>query len=186
MATEERVSISKIRSSHFDFLHFDFLGRSSIIIYVAIVCFCASGCLFSQTASHAQVAQSLRDQGKYDEAIVEYRLHMATREKDVHRPKDENPAFYELLIGDTYLEAGRPELAEESYLRADTAAVPKDLVNFKLRHLATWYEEKSQFEPAILLLNKFRDRDPVMFNYDIDRLHKKMLSTEDVSQPTGQ
>ena len=158
------------------------------VLSLSIVSLCVvslSGCLFgvfSLGPSHAQRAQQLRQEGKFEEAITEYRLHMELRRKDAHRPPDENPAFYELLIGDVYLDANSPLEAEESYQRASDADVHGDLVNFKFRHLGQWYESQGNLEKAIQILKKYRDRDPLMFDYDIDRLHKAMLRREDEGQ----
>ena len=141
-----------------------------------------SGCFFGVWTigpSHAQRAAQLRTEKRYDEAIAEYRIHMEERRRDSHRPPEENPSFYELLIGDTYAEAGRTEEAEAAYTRAVDEGVHVELVNFKLRHLAQALEEKGKLQEAIDFLKKYRDRDPVMFDYDIDRLHKKIVAQEE-------
>ncbi len=138
-----------------------------------------SACFADFGPSHATRAIELRKEGKYDEAIEEYRIHRREREKSKYRPADENPAFYELLIGDVYLEAGKPLEAEAAYERALQEKVSDELVNYKLRGLAQWYESKNRIQEALTVLNKYREREPVLFDFDIDRLHKRALREED-------
>lgn len=150
-----------------------------LVYTLSLLLFLVGGCVSTFGPSHAQRAAQLRQQGKYEESIEQYRLHMEQRKNDPNRPQDENPSFYELLIGDVFLDAGNPKEAEESYLRASSQNVHGDLVNFKFRHLGQWYESQGNLGKAIEILKKYRDRDPLMFDYDIDRLHKAMLKQED-------
>lgn len=153
-------------------------------VLIVLPVFGLSGCWFGSVGqSHAQRAAELRSQHQYDEAIAEYQKHMAERQKDKFRPANEIPAFYELLIGDTLLDAGRPEEAEAAYNRAMEAKVQSELVSFKLRHLSQYYESQNKLQTAIDLLKKYREHDPVMFDFDIDRLHKKLVSEEDSKAP---
>ena len=141
--------------------------------------FCV-GCFSTQT--YAQHAAILREEKKYHEAIVAYEKHIEERSLDQKRPADENPAFYYLLIGDIYLELQDPDKALKSYEQSLAAQISPDLVSYKLRMLAHWYEAQNQLEQAIAHLQRFRESDPVMFDFDIDRLHKKQLSNEDAER----
>lgn len=141
-----------------------------------------TSCLFSPRPSHLMSAESLRKEEKYEEAIKEYETYIAERLKDKSAIEDYNPYFYYLLIGDCYQGLGQPEKALESYVTAKDKNVDGPIVGGKLRSLAAWYEERTRYEEAIALLQKYRDLDPLLFDLDIDRNHKAMIGAEDNSR----
>ena len=118
----------------------------------------------SPKSSHAAKAERLREEGKCDEAIVEYRIHMQNRLNEPSRPKDENPYFYCLLIGDCELQLGNVEKAKQEYVRAKEKGVHPPLVQERLRRLGHWYEAQGRFEEAIEHLEEFRELDTLMFD----------------------
>ncbi len=143
-----------------------------------------SACLF-RSPSHLALAEGLRKQGQYDAAISEYRLYISERSKVKGLPKDQDPNFYELLIGDCFLGMGKPEDALAAYLKAKELGMQDDLVAGKLRALAQYYEDKSEYQVAIELLKKYRTLDPLLFDLDIDRNHKKLIQAADLDSQPG-
>jgi tetratricopeptide (TPR) repeat protein len=133
---------------------------------------------FDPHLSNAQIAQQLRDEGKLQQAIERYKLHIQRRLNDSHRPADENPYFYYALIGDIYLQMNDVEKAKEAYETARNQGVDPMLIKDKFRGVARWYEERGQYEEAIAILRLYRDLDPLMIDADIDRNHKKMVTEE--------
>jgi len=133
----------------------------------------------SDRSSHAMKAVKLREAGNFDQAIEEYRLHIATRAEDSSRPEDENPYFYEILIGDLYLEKKDPNRAIESYLIAKDKGVEIPLVSFRVRKVASYFREQGKLKEALDLLQKYRSMDDFQFDADIDELSKELVSIED-------
>lgn len=152
----------------------------------AIVLF-ASGCalfgVYAQT--HAQRAAELRTEGRPADAVAEYLLHIDERLARSGRDESENPYFYYLLIGDTYLETGDRERAKESYERARKEGVEKDLVADRYRRLAESFENANDLDGAITILREGRELDPEMLDFEIDRLHKKAIEAEDKASGTS-
>lgn len=143
-----------------------------------IFLFCISCSFYSPTA--AWVAEDLRKQRKYQEAIVEYQKHIDNKLKQKDNQNSAlNPYFYYLLIGDCYLELQKFDAAKKSYLTALEYEIEKELVGAKLRALAEKLEESGQLENAINLLMENRELDTLLFDIDIDKFHKKMLEGED-------
>ncbi len=145
------------------------------------------GCIFFPTnrPSRAQVAGELRTEGKFDEAIAEYRAHIADRAASPSRTADENPSFYLVLIGDIELERGNYEAAKSSYATAREENVGKELVGDRYRLLAESYAKEHRFEEAIAVLKEGRALDPLLFDIAIDDLHKRSLQEEDqATHPT--
>ena len=139
----------------------------------------SGGATSDGNASHARTAERLRTQGKMEEAIAEYKKHIAARLSEPTRPAGENPYFYWILIGDVYLEADRPEDAKRSYLEARDHDVDIAFVIDRLRGIARYFEQRKEYEEAIKLLKEFRQMDDFIFDYDIDRLSKEMVKAED-------
>lgn len=139
------------------------------------------GCIFfpSNRPSHAQIAGELRGEGKFDEAIAEYRAHIADRVASPDRAADENPSFYLVLIGDIELERGNREAAKAAYAAARNDKVGKELVGDRYRLLAESYAKAHHFEEGIAVLKEGRDLDPLLFDIAIDDLHKRSLQEED-------
>ncbi len=143
-----------------------------------IFLFCISCSFYSPSA--AWVAEDLRKQGKYQEAIVEYKKHISNKLAQKDKQHSElNPFFYYLLIGDCYLELKEFDSAKKSYLTALEHNIEKKLVGAKIRTLADKLEENGQTENAINLLTENRELDTLLFDIDIDKLHKKILEAED-------
>jgi tetratricopeptide (TPR) repeat protein len=86
-----------------------------------------------------------------------------------------------LLIGDLYLDTNRIEQARKAYLVAKENDVEKDLFIDRWRKLARAYSKGGDIERAINTLREYRDVDPVVFDYDIDQLHKQMIRADDRS-----
>ena len=144
---------------------------------------CCASCIFTPT-SHLMRAEVLRRDKKYSEAIEQYRLYIEQRLAEKHVPEEQNPFFYYLLIGDSYLGLSDPASAKESYLIARDNKAEPDLVAAKLRSLALYYEDRKQYQDAIDVLQEFRELDPLLFDLDIDRNHKKMLEPESSPERT--
>lgn len=157
--------MSKIRSYLFPFLIF------AILI--------AQGCAlrFTASASHGTKAQQHQEDEEFIEAITEYRLHLAER-IERKTQKEENPYFYYLLIGDCYLSLENVNEAEKNYLIAKQNQVSLSLVAERLRRIGNWYEERNELEQALLFLKKYRDLDPLLFDLETDRIHKKFVAAE--------
>lgn len=135
--------------------------------------------VFSSGESHARVAAKLREQKKYAEAITEYRAHISSRLTDSNREQDENPYFYLILIGDTYLESGDQERALESYIEAKDRAVETALVVDRVRRVARLYHEAGRSKEAVSILKRYRELDPFVFDLDIDENLKAIVMEED-------
>ena len=133
---------------------------------------------FEPGLSNAQIAQKLRQEGKYEQAIARYLVHIQRRMHDPRRPDDENPYFYYAIIGDIYLQLDDVVRARESYETAHTQGVDAALVKDKFRGLARWHEQRGEYEEAINILKQYRDLDPLMIDSDIDRNHKEMVAAE--------
>jgi tetratricopeptide (TPR) repeat protein len=129
--------------------------------------------------NHRHQAENLTREGRYQEAIVEYKLHLEQRLASPGRAADENPYFYYLMIGDLHLKLNDPTGAQTAYETARSEAVETALVSDRFRLLAQWHEERGEHEKAITVLRRFRDLDPLMFDYEIDRIHKKMVQEEE-------
>ena len=127
------------------------------------------------TDSHAGRAEVLAKEGKYQEAIDEYELHLEQRLASESRSEGENPYFYKLLIGDLYLELNQVDKAVEAYEVALEREVRPGLTKERFRRLGNWYSERGEIEEGILVLKKYRELDPLLFDLEIDRLHKESL-----------
>jgi tetratricopeptide (TPR) repeat protein len=155
-------------------------------LYAALFPALLSGCsfyygfgTFEFSRNHRNQAESLTKEGRYQEAIAEYKLHLEQRLADPRRPADENPYFYYLMIGDMHLKLSDPAGAQTAYETARNEGVETALVSDRFRLLAQWYEERREHEKAIAVLHQFRDLDPLMFDYEIDRIHKTMVREEE-------
>ncbi len=124
-------------------------------------------------------AESFRKDGKFDQAITEYQAYIDERLKRKDFPPDQSPYFYYLLIGDSYVGLGRPDDAEKAYLTALDNGTEQSLVAGKMRALADWFETRGEYETAIELLQRHHNLDPLLYNIEIDQLHKKLIEAED-------
>ena len=155
----------------------------------ALSLLCLSGCNFyfgtsswALGPSHATKADDLRKDGKCAEAIDEYLLHVTDRLNAKNRAQDENPYFYSLLIGDCRLQMGDPDQAKQAYVTARDKSVTPALVNERLRRLGGWYEKQDRLQDALDILKEFRTLDPLMFDYDIDRINKEVVRREEAAE----
>ena len=134
------------------------------------------------TQSHAKNAEEALQAGELDQAISEYRLHLDERLDDPNRPNWENPYFYSVLIGDIYLKQDLPERAKDSYLLAKENRVSNDVIVDRIRSLSRYYAAKGNLEEALSLLKEFRNLEPLMIDFDIDQLHRKIIEKEDAAK----
>ena len=154
---------------------------SSALLAALMLCSCSAGVgAFSFTAAgnHRRNAEQLKSEGKYEEAIVEYEKHIAERAAASSKFPGENPSFYYIMIGDLQLEQEKPQEALESYLKAQTDGVMSEFIIDRIRQVSSYYETRENYDAAIELLHKYRDLDPLVFDWDIDRLHKKTVRQE--------
>lgn len=151
-------------------------------ILFALFMFQLSSCLLfnrGDDISHSRRAAQLREIGDYDGAINEYRLHIDARLKDPRREAEENPYFYEILIGDLYLDKKNPDLALESYLSAQRHDVELPLISDRIRRVGNFYRLQGERKKALELLHRFRELDDFAFDADIDEISKELVQTED-------
>jgi tetratricopeptide (TPR) repeat protein len=119
---------------------------------------------------------------KYEEAIAAYREHIAERAAVSDRPEWENPYIYLLDIGDIYLQQGNVEQALTTYESAAEHDVKAGYVNDRLRYIASWYEEHGELEKAIEHLQKYRERDELLFDLMLNRLARQLVAREEAQE----
>lgn len=101
------------------------------------------------SATHLERAEALSSDGRYEEAIEEYRMHIDHRLALENRPDWENPYLYYLIIGDLELNRGRPEEALRAYEAAESRGVDAPLVSDRYRYAASWFERRGELERAL-------------------------------------
>jgi len=143
---------------------------------------CAEGC-FLAAPSHLLRAEELRAAGKFEAAIEEYQLYIDQRIQRHDYTEADNPYFFYLLIGDSYLGMDDTAKAEEAYLKAKENGTAANLVAGKLRAIGQYYEVRGRYAEAIEILRKHRELDPLLFDLDIDRNHKNLIAAEDAKRP---
>jgi len=149
--------------------------------------FLSSCTLYARTFSseyyytEAERAEALEKKGEYLEAIQAYENHISTRLASDKLYKNENPSFYKLLIGDLYLELEQVEQAEQAYLAALEKEVSKPLCADRIKKLGQWHEKKGNFEEAFKIIEKHRELDTLLFDLEIDRLHKAKVEYDRVT-----
>ena len=111
------------------------------------------------------------------EAIKLYEAHINYRLKLDDKPEWENPYVYLLDIGDIYLNKGDVESALKYYLEVELKKVDVDYINDRLKKVAYWHEENQNFFKAIEHLKLYRDRDPLIFDLILDRISKKIITS---------
>lgn len=134
---------------------------------------------FASRPSHARLAAQYRSEKKYEDAIGEYNKHIAARLKDSRREPEENPYFYLILVGDTYLEQGKIDTALENYIEAKGKDVEQPLVVDRIRRVARLLRESRKYREAVELLKKYRELDEFVFDLDIDENLKEIVKSED-------
>ena len=136
------------------------------------------GCLSLKGAESLHEADELTHAGKYDEAIAAYHEHMQARLEATDRPEWENPYFYLLSIGDIELARGDADKALQLYEDAERQGVSVPLISDRYRAVAGWYEEHSQLKKALEVLNKYHERDALLFDSMLDRIARKLTDEE--------
>ena len=145
---------------------------------ITISCSYESFKLDISNKSHAQRAKEFRESGDHKSAIEHYEKHITARLQDKSRPLEENPYFYYILIGDTYLEHREFENAKASYIKAKDNQVEAEIIAFRIRKLALWLHENQRSQSAIELLTEYRELDDLSLDYEIDRIHREMVKRE--------
>jgi hypothetical protein len=110
-------------------------------------------------------AEELLANSHHKEAIVAYRNHIQNRLAAADRPEWENPHFYLLRIADIELEMGEPVQALET-------------CTDRYRAIANWYIERRELDSAFKLLQKHRQRDPLLFDAMLDRVGREITGRE--------
>jgi len=145
-----------------------------------------SACVESYSgAERVRRADELTREGQYDAAISMYREHMDERLLVSNRPDWENPFFYLLLIGDVQLGRGNPHDALSAYEEAESKKVDPSLISDRYRAVGRWYEEHDQLPQALEVLERYRDRDPLLFDAMLDRVAKKLTAQEDAESASS-
>jgi len=90
----------------------------------------------------------------------------------------ENPYFYLILIGDLHLDLDEPKKALQNYLEAHSRSVAHELVVSRIRRVALYYSERSNYAAALNLLATFRELDAEIFDATIDRIHRESVKSE--------
>ena len=148
-----------------------------------LVIFLFPGCLSSLNGAHdflRQAEEAARRQD-WEQAMVNYRLHIDYRLSLKERPEWENPWFYLLMIGDIELGRDKPGEAVQNYEQAFERGVEKNLVSDRLRLAATWYEQHDRIPEALTLLTRHRDKDEILFDIMLDRLSRELTRREDAA-----
>ena len=132
-----------------------------------------------EPSGHLRKAEEFSRQGRIDEAISEYRTHMNERLSEKNRPEWENPYFYLLLIGDLEIRNGRVDDALKTYEEAEDKGVDKTLVSDRYRYVGSYLAERGDYQKAIEVLTRYRDRDPLLIDSMLDRLARKLVASQD-------
>jgi predicted Zn-dependent protease len=106
---------------------------------------------------------------------------MEDRLAESKRPEWENPYFYLLRIGDLQLRMDQPVAALESYQQAEAQKVESSLISDRYRATANWYIEQGRLQEAFDLLQKYRERDSLLFDAMLDRVGRALTDQETVS-----
>lgn len=160
--------------------HYSLTLQTLVLTVFSVLCSCHSISVDGSGVSpHLERAEKLSADGNFEEAIAEYRAHMQDRIRDLQRPTWENPHFYLLLIGDLLLAQGRVSEAEQSFLEAERAGVEIANVNDRLRTLAIYFEKHKDYRAALAVLEKYRSRDPLLFEGMADRIAKRLAYEEE-------
>lgn len=137
------------------------------------------GSAYSYDPSHAQLAEDLRAEGKWAEAIVEYRKHIEMRQNDPRKPARENPQFYLIYISDCYRQLGDPVAAEAALSTALQSGVEPALIVDRVKTLAQWHEQRAEYDAALELLQRYRQLDDLAIDIETDRIHRKSVEAEE-------
>ncbi|MFN4894276.1 MAG: hypothetical protein ACK5GN_02460 [Pseudomonadota bacterium] len=136
------------------------------------------GCSSIGSSGMVDHAEELLANSHHKEAIVAYRNHIQNRLAAADRPEWENPHFYLLRIADIELEMGEPVQALETCTSADAHGVDAALITDRYRAIANWYIERRELDSAFKLLQKHRQRDPLLFDAMLDRVGREITGRE--------
>lgn len=153
-------------------------NRHTLLITFALTLLGMISACSVRTLDSLDLAEQSFSQEKWDDAIRHYHAHMSQRERVPNKAAWENPKFYYLLVGDAQLELKQPEEALKSYLIAEEQAHEK--IGDRIRNLSRWYERRADTDRAIELLTQFRERDPLLFDGELDRLYREITIREDL------
>lgn len=126
-------------------------------------------------SSYAELGDYLREKGKTECAVKAYMTHMKKRLNKENLKNSENPYFYYILIGDTYLDSDNIEMALSSYNEAKEKNVERSLLADRFKLIAKWYEKDGKYDQAFEILKSNRELDPISIDLAIDSLHKKYI-----------
>lgn len=158
------------------------LSRHSVAVSLCMILLIASsvglaGCMLQRQEPLLTRADQLRHDKQFDQAIALYQEHIDKRLRFHEREDWENPYFYELLIGDTYLEQDKLSDAKAAYIAAYDHDVDRTLFLDRIRLLAAKYEEKKEFQTALDLLKPYANDDPLLINAQLDRIAKALAAS---------
>ncbi len=94
-------------------------------------------------------------------------------------PNELNPSFYNLAIGDIFVEMNDIPAALSSYQTAADEGVAKDSIVDRVRTLARHISAQGRHEEAMQLLEKYQPLDPLLIDSDLDTLHKAIIWKQD-------
>jgi tetratricopeptide (TPR) repeat protein len=154
----------------------------TLSICFTIVCFltsCQGRYLFSSGTSLLDEAERTSREGDAEDAIELYKKHLERRLAVKDRPDWENPYLYLLTIGDLELKQGKVDAALASYEQAEKQGVNKELISDRFRGVALKFEADDKLEEACSILQKYRDRDPLIIDGMLDRISKEIVIRED-------
>ena len=149
-----------------------------ILLSTLMLCSC-SIFFFTDFRQYLDAAEKAEKEQNYKEAIQQYKGHIIFRKSDSGRFKDENPYFYQLMIGDLYIKLKNPESAEKAFLIALKHNISPPLCAERLRRIGTYYLEEKKYEEAFAILRKHRELDPLLFDLEIDKVHKASIGQEE-------
>ena len=115
---------------------------------------------------------------EYQSAIDLLRVHISERINSANLPAGENPYFYLILIADIELSMSAPENAIKTCEEAEHHAVDHSLILDRYRSIAHWYVAHKRLKEAFELLQKHKDRDPLLFNALLDQVSRLLTDIE--------
>jgi tetratricopeptide (TPR) repeat protein len=151
-------------------------ARRATMLIALMSCSACSSWLASSPELYR--AEELSQQERHQDAIAAYREHIEDRLTESKRPEWENPYFYLLRIGDLQLRLDDPTEALKSYEQAEEQKVEASLISDRYRAVAHWYIERDRLQEAFDLLQKYRDRDSLLFDAMLDRVGRALTEKE--------
>lgn len=156
------------------------VSNLALVIFTTLaICGCSSSYFKFGPYRNAEQAEEYLRQGKLEEACESYRKHVEDRLANKDRPEWENPYFYYLIIGDIKLRDNKVKEALAAYEFAESKKIDPQLVSDRYRYVAQWYEKKGDYKNAMVVLQKYQNRDPLLFDAVLDRIAKELTNIED-------